>query len=387
MAHKYNVTIAKTSDEIEAIRATWASWQYHPNADIDHFLTIVKARDEVICPYVTIIYEDDKLRALVVGRIEDVKLRVSLGYKTILQPTLRHLTIVYGGILGDITSSVVKEIIGSLQKCLNDREAEVICFSNLNIESELFSIARTYPTFVSRDNAVRCNLHWTIELPNTYEEFFSKLSRRTRSSLNNYANRLEKTFSDKLEMKVYEESNDLDRIVNDMEHVARRTYHRGLGTGFIDNNENRVRFELGLKNHWFYVFILYIEGEPIAFWSGWKYRNTFYTDFTGYLPEYSNLRVGNYVLQKMIRSVLSDPSTRKIDFGFGDAQYKQILSNQKWEEASVYVFFPSIGNICLNLLRTFVFLLSKFVNQILNKSSIRNRIKKIWRKKISYPND
>jgi len=383
MEHQYKTVVAKTFEEIEAIRPAWTDWQYHPNADIDHFMTVIKARGQIICPYVTMLYEDNRLKALVAGRIEDVKLKVSLGYKTIFEPTLRHLTIIYGGILGDTSSAVAKEIMKSLQKCLSDKEAEIIYFANLNVESEFFSIGRTYAPFILRDHGIQSNPHWSIQLPATYEEFFSRLSRRTRSSFNNYANRLEKTFKDKLDIRSYKQITDLDRIMSEMEHIAKRTYHRGLGVGFVDNEENKVRIELGLNNHWFHVYVLYIEAEPVAFWSGWKYKQSLYTDFTGYLPEFGNLRVGNYLLLKMIKDMLSDPSVKSIDFGFGDAQYKQILSNRKWEEASIYIFSPSIKNISVNLSRTFAFCLAKLINAALAKTDIRDKIKKIWRKHVS----
>ena len=51
-----------------------------------------------------------------------------------------------------------------------------------------------------------------------------------------------------------------------------------------------------MERGWFRAYVLYLDGEPIAFWQGQAYNGVFSTGVPGFDPAYADLRVGNYVL-------------------------------------------------------------------------------------------
>lgn len=97
----WSIKVAKSVEDVEELRGTWQEWQWHPNADIDFYLTIVNARPEILRPHVILLLSNDQPVAMMIGRIEEKKFEFKIGYKSFYGPKVRLLTIIYGGILGD----------------------------------------------------------------------------------------------------------------------------------------------------------------------------------------------------------------------------------------------------------------------------------------------
>jgi len=68
-----------------------------------------------------------------------------------------------------------------------------------------------------------------------------------------------------------------------------------------------------------------------------------------------------------------------VDYGPGNAQYKELLSNQRWQDTSVYIFAPSIKGISLNLVRSFLAGIDQYAKKVLNSTRLLQRVKKRWR--------
>ena len=379
MINDYTINILDTIEKIESYREVWGNFNQHINSDLDHFITVILSRDEILQPYVIVINKDDQPAAILVGRIEDIPFEMSFGYKTIMKPVMRHLTIIYGGIFGDINQILNNEIISILRNVLKQKVADLILFRNLPIKSMLFEAGRSIPFFMQRDFIIQPSVHWQIKLPDSFNDYFSQLSRRTRSNFNNYSNRVRKTFKGEYEIKIITHADHIEMIFNDLESIAQKTYHRQLGFGFFNTVENKKRFKLGFDKGWLKVYILYIKNKPVAYWVGWKYREVFYTDYTGYDSDYNNYRVGNFLLLKIIEDCCNDEIVRTIDFGFGDAQYKRILSNFSWEESQLYIFSLTMKTVCLNILRIIINKFSKFIQVLLIKMNMLEKVKKVWR--------
>jgi CelD/BcsL family acetyltransferase involved in cellulose biosynthesis len=127
---------------------------------------------------------------------------------------------------------------------------------------------------------------------------------------------------------------------------------------------------------------LYVRDAPCAFWIGTLYKNTFYLNFTGYDPDYRNYEPGTILFIKMLEDLISQ-NLKHLDFGFGDAFYKQSFCDQNLQEASVYIFAPIFKGIGINSARLLVTLVSNWAQLILRKTNLLGRIKRIWRDRLS----
>ena len=74
------------------------------------------------------------------------------------------------------------------------------------------------------------------------------------------------TFGDELSLEIIREPSQIERLFTDAERIASTTYQRALGAGFADTPERRALTEVALAKGWLRAYLLYVRGEPIAFW-------------------------------------------------------------------------------------------------------------------------
>jgi hypothetical protein len=67
------------------------------------------------------------------------------------------------------------------------------------------------------------------------------------------------------------------------------------------------------------AYILYIEGIPRAFWNDVAYGKTFFTGATGTDPDFSEHRLGTFLLTKAFEDLCQNDRVEQVDFGLGDA--------------------------------------------------------------------
>lgn len=377
---EYEVIVARTVDEVEALREVWQGMQpASPNADVDFYLTILKCRSEIVRPHVMMFKGDGIPLAMVIGRMEERGVKCKIAYKTLCEPKARILVIVHGGILGE--QSLAKIIVDRLVDALRQDEADVIILESLRSDSDVYQEARSIPTFLCRDHALVRNTHWNMTLPATLDELFRKISPNRREELRRFPRLLEKAYPGGLFFECFKDKEHVDRLCKDVEVIAKSTYQRGLGVGFIDNTENRQRLRLEAEKGWLRGYVLYVKGEPCAFWIGTLYKTTFHVAFLGFDPRFRRYKPGIVVFSKMIEDLYKDNVT-EIDFGFGDALYKQRFGDQKWEEVSLYIFASTWKGIGINLLRTLTFSASRVAQAVVKYTRLEEKIKRYWRNRV-----
>jgi hypothetical protein len=377
-----SVRVVRNLEGIEEIRDVWSSWNRRPNSDIDFYLTVLQHGSQIMRPHVFVLYRGGSPDALLIGRIQDTRLELKIGYRTALRPRVRMLTFINAGFLGNQCSANSKILTEAVRGTLQSGEADVVFFNLLRSDSPLFSCLLLYPGWLSRDHFPSFQPHRGLVLPASKEDFFRGLSPKARKNQKWQAKRLLNDYSGNVRIECFQTTDQLDQAFRDIEHVARKTYQRGLGAGFMDDAFMRQRLLLEAQKGWLRAYVLYVTDRPCAFWVGTLYHETFHSDFMGYDPAYAKHSPGMFLILKVIEEFCSpNPRVhvREIDFGFGDAQYKEVLGNHNWEEASIYVFAPNLKGICLNALRTSVVLTDQALRKALDRTELLQRVKKIWR--------
>lgn len=379
---KHEFTIARTVEEIEAIRVPWESFQSHPNGDIDFYVNLIEFRKEIIRPHVVLLVENGVPVSLIIGRIENAKFKIKIGYKELWNPKIKCLTLSYGGILGNTNRRYSELLVEELIRTLHEGEVDAIIMGNLDVLSDIYTFSITLPKIPCRDFITTRSVHRVKSLVQTEGNFIKILSKTSRSNYNNYANKLNKAYNYRYDIKCYRHPQDLDTIMKDCESIARNTYHRALDVGFHENQEYRRRFDLALRKEWLRVYILYIDDSPAAFWTGMLYKKTFHLGDTGYDLKYKSFSVGSYLLMKIMEDLSNTGDATLLDFGFGDAEYKRHLSDHSWEEAFVCIFSFSIRSISINALRTIIHSISLATQYMVSRIGLETRLKTYWRGKM-----
>jgi CelD/BcsL family acetyltransferase involved in cellulose biosynthesis len=141
---------------------------------------------------------------------------------------------------------------------------------------------------------------------------------------------------------------------------------------------------LAAERGWLHAFVLYLDGKPGAFWVGTRYRNCFFSDFMGYDATHSRYSPGMYLVLKGIEHFCEESGNERIieiDFGLGDAQYKQVLATDSWVEESCYIYSLNLRGAALNLTRTVTAIVDKGARSVLRKLNLEDAIKTKWRKR------
>lgn len=176
----------------------------------------------------------------------------------------------------------------------------------------------------------------------------------------------------------HKDFSNVSEICLEMEAVARETYQRGLGAGFIDNEETRERLSLFAKRGMLRVMLAEAKKRPVSFWYGVVQRRVFYAAATGYLPEVAKYEVGTLTLLKTIEQ-LSREGIPKLDYGLGNADSKRRFSDIEWREATFHIFAPDWKGRALRSYIAMADTIDRKLRKLAAKIGALDYIKRTWR--------
>ena len=377
------ITTLRSLEELDELRDEWLSLQGESiTTDPDYYRSVLDSEAHVLGPYVLTLRRGEHLEAMLIGRVEEIALPCKVGYKTVYAPRVRSLTVVYEGYLGKIDDENAALLVEELQRALARGEGDVIFFRHLDLRNPLYQAAATRPSFLSRQHLFAHTPCWSVVLPSSREEFLGSLSKKTRSGVNRYENRLKRDYGDVVDVKVFTRLEEMDEMFAALETVASKTYQRGLGAGFRDDERQRARTALSMEHGWYRTWVLYVGETPVAFWPGEAYRGRFRSGIPGYDPAYNDYRVGTSVLIRMIADLCEDEAVTLLDFGFGDAEYKRRFANQRWDEGDVLVYAARFRPVRINLTRTALIKTTRAAMAIAKRLGVFGAMKNRWRSRL-----
>ncbi len=366
-------------DALESVRSLWEQWQTHPNADFDFFSTVVKYRPGIVNPVALVIFNKDTPVALAACRLEKVTLPISFGYMKISRFNILQLTVVYGGLLGAWDESVATVFIHHLRQLMRRKHIDAVYLAAMRLDNPVYEAANRCVPFFLRDSADKNNLHWGADLPDTFEAFQKRINSKHRTQLRSKERRLAEHCGGTIRVKVFCAPDEVSLFCTTAEKIAQATYLRGIGAGFHDNGEMRKRLDLAARKQWMRGYILYADEKSCAFWLGTLYRHIFYLDYTGFNSDLKDFAAGQILFIKMIEALCNEGGIHGIDFGSGDAEYKQRYGDRNWKESDCYLFNAAPAMLLCNTMRKSVELLHTVAAKILKRFDLFTRIKKRWR--------
>jgi hypothetical protein len=373
-----SVQVARSPEELDALRWAWEALPVdNPAADPDHLLTLVHHSPTPARPHVILLERDGRAEALAVGRVGEVRLGARFGYATVLRPRVEALTVAQGGLVGPGRE---EHLLAALIDALQEDSLDVVRL-RARVGSPLHELATTRPGALVRGRGADPVVRRRARLPDSFADYLQARTAKTRSTIQRYARRLEERVGDGLELRLFRTPAELPRLVDDTHSVYQRTYQRGLGAGFSDSASARALRRLAAERGWLHAWVLYLDGEPAAFWHGTLYRRIFYTGPTGYDPQHKDLRLGTYVLAKMVEQLCGKADW--MDFGLGDAEYKRHFGDEQWAEEDVLLFARRPRPVVVNLARTGVLGASRAGKATLERSGKLAAARRRWRDRLA----
>lgn len=371
----WHIRNATSIAEVEALRATWEAMEFDElEADLDRFIVAMEG-DGALRPHVLVAERAGVPQAMLVGRLEHRDVEARFGYATVHRARLKSLTVVHGGVAGPGREEAEPLLVAALLRALGRGEADTVLFNYVDVDSSLFRAACRMAGSMRRPYSLAIEPHWTCELPASYDEFLARMPRR-KSALR-YARKLERELGDRLEVRRYRSAEQLDRVLEDLERVAASTYQRGLGVGF-DAARHRELVRLDMERGWFDAWILYVDSVPKAFEMGTTYKGTYFLAAKGYDPDWAARRVGNYVALRAWRDLCDDSAAGRVDFGYGDADYKREAATGQRREADLMIHARSARGIAMNMLHSSITGADRLLRRLAGKDRVA-RVKRRWR--------
>lgn len=383
---KLEVRIARTIDEVESLRLSWTSWGGHRDSDIDVVLMVIDSYPEALRPHVIALYRNGEPETILIGRLEEKQLAFKVGYVTLFRPKARCLNFVYGAMRGNCSEENTEIVVEEVVRCLKNGEANVALLEFVPVNAALFQKALSVPGKLSRDSHPKTQLHDLMEIPESIDKVYQRMSSERRLELRRKIKKLQAHPDGEMRIVHYRGASEFEELFNKTEEIARKTYQRGLGAGFSDTPQVRRRLGLAAQKGWLRGYLLYIGSRPIAFWIGMLCGELFVGEYMGFDPEYRKYAPGMALMMKVLEGFCkgADGDTVKsLDFGYGHAEYKAVLSTQSWEEAAVYIFSPTLKGLKLKLCRVVSQVAETAARKILATTNGFRLLKRWWRDRLA----
>jgi CelD/BcsL family acetyltransferase involved in cellulose biosynthesis len=221
-----------------------------------------------------------------------------------------------------------------------------------------------------------------MTIPEELGFLVKKLRSKHRSWIRRKQRELDSAFPGKVSWQWMSSFDDVPELCARLEVVAGRTCQRGLSAGFVDDEDHRQRFALLASRGQLRVQMLEIEGKVRAFWIGTIYQGVFYSSATGYDPDLGAYEPGTLIFVRMVDELVRE-RVYKLDFGLGDASYKQRFGDESWRETTIRLFAPTVKGLAIRSILGFSRTLDVAGRHMLGSVGGLDRLKTAWRRRVA----
>ncbi len=367
------VRVLRSAAEAAAVKADWTRLSVLPETNWDLYWSSMRYHKPPSSPYVVAHLKDARLEGALVGRVERGPVTLALGYWKVLGIPVRRIVVPMQGLLGPGDEEALGRMIARVVEDLLAGQADVALFKFLEEGSPLHRAARGLPVSSRmRDRVPERQIHRYLSLPATFDEYH-----RSHKGLMQKVRKFERAFAGRYEYRLLTREDEVDAFCEGAEAVVRKSYQRALGVGFLNSEEDRANLMAAARQGVWIAFVALVEGRVVAFWSGCQLGASAFLWWTGYDSDLQGFSPGLVTSTRMVE-VLIPRGVSQVDFGGGDAPYKERLgSESRWEE-SVCLFSPSLRGALANGIRALDSWLGNLSRTRLK--GLANRLKTPWRR-------
>jgi ribosomal protein S18 acetylase RimI-like enzyme len=329
-----------------------------------------------------VLFEAEKPVALLVGRRETATQKLRFGYATIASLPVRRIVVVAGGFVGATTEDNWSRLVLALERLMPSQRIDLLHFEQLHFNGHEIQFLRRRFRIGRFALANAPANHWTMTMPQSWDEFLNARSKKHRYWLKRLPRVLERDFGSTWQIKRYESESHIDDFTKAADQVAGTSYQRGIGAGFRLNDEYVERVSLDARRKRLRGYVLFIAGIPVAYWYCSIYGTTLHLIATGFDPRYRDYELGTVLLLNIFREH-SGTSIKMVDFGPGDADYKRRFASDSFPEAYVSVFANSPRGRFLFAVQAVNRFIEGSAKWLLGKARIAQSVKTFWRRELA----
>jgi hypothetical protein len=367
------IEVLRSEAELLPLRADWDAIRVLPEQDWDVYWATLRTRPTGAAPYAVVLRSQAGLRAAILGWSEAGCVPLKIGYWTALKVPVRQVVVPEYGVVGPADEVELRAMIELIVADLRNNRADLARLEFPEDGSPAQRAARSIPLgFWMRDRVREHRIHRHLHLPATFKEYD-----KAHKGLLQKVRKFEKCFAGRFEHRLLTHEDEVPAFCEGAEAITRATYQRALGQGFIDNDETRALLAAAARMGVWRAFATFVDGQMMAFWSGRQVGACACFWWTAYDSAYQKYSPGLVSSARMVERLIADGVT-SLDFGGGDAPYKERLCNAAVWEERIRVFAPSLRGAVAGAVSSLDAAIGNLVRTRLK--GLASRVKTPWRR-------
>jgi len=363
-----------SEEQLQGIKEDWALFQNSPESNWELYWGSLRNRGEGAGPYVLAVRDDSRLSGMLMGRSENGHADLRFGYWRLFRMPVKNIVIQSVQTLppGDgegLLRQMALRVVDDLRRGV----ADAAVFDCVPEDSALHRVLNgiDLPRRM-RDNVPKRQIHWHLNLPATFNEYQKK-----HKGFMQKVRKFERAYEGRFLYRLFTAEAEIDDFCSAADAVARKTYQRALGVGFLNSAEDRGKIKAASAQGAWLAFVEFVDGKAVAFWSGCRFGSSVFLWWTAYDTDFQEFSPGLVSLARMAERLIGEGIT-DIDFGVGDAAYKERLCNEsRWEE-TVCIYAPTSKGMLARGVRSLDAALGNLTRTRLK--GLANRLKTPWRR-------
>jgi len=333
-------------------------------------------------PYIVLFKSNNKPIALIIGATYKSSVPIKVGYVSANTPVLNNLDIEIDGLIADGQKESDDVIVEFLKALLQQKKIDKLEIIHLSETHRLWDQVKS-GLGVNNKAIYKLGVEWIGQIRDTKTgEIYNKNSSKTRATFRRKDKKLLKHFNDQLEVVALKTTNDVEHFIKMADSIGKKSYQYAINVGVQDNDFWRSTLKAMANNNLFRGYLLMSSSIPIAYIQGPVFKDVFHLFATSFDPEYRNLSPGGFLLRKTIELLVKE-KVNSIHFGYGDTAYKRLFGTTSKSEASFRIYGFTIKARVSKVLDQSAVAMHETINGILEKTGLLDKVKKMWRSKLS----
>ena len=187
-----------------------------------------------------------------------------------------------------------------------------------------------------------------IDMTGSNDDYLARFSGKTRSTLRRKRRKMESESGGSLDLRLYSRPEEMDEFVHHAVPLSRITYQaRLLDAGLPESEIARAEMrELAWQDR-VRAFLLFLNGEPVAYLYLPVIGETLVYAYLGYDPAHANLSPGTVLQMAALESLFAEQRYRYFDFTEGEGAHKRLFGTRSAPCASFLLLRPTLANRAL----------------------------------------
>lgn len=219
-----------------------------------------------------------------------------------------------------------------------DRSVRVLRIQEAELPN---SLALALSDGLQRFNVVAFNLldqlSWTIPPQASSAAYLAAMDAKRRNDLTRRLRNVYKKLGEQGELKIYQAPASMDEYCRLMNQVYARSWHAQAVPTDWELPARRALLSRLADDQRVIGHLLMLGPRPIAYVHGYRLGGRYVLDDTGYDEEFAALGIGSALVFQAVLDLLDRFPGERIDFGYGDNQYKRVLASEQKPCGSLYI--------------------------------------------------